>query len=156
MKEKGKMVVSSTSTSMKIQKSVKVVHCPDIPMPKDLLKRKAFQGGRTPQHEENTENTSTREELRGFMQDIRQFNTSMEVGKSKRKIIEDKLTVLGAPPLKPQKMPLKLKIALSNARKFREKKELDRARESQVVNHQYDKIAKKSKMNKRERNYRKK
>lgn len=133
-----------------VGKKVKVVRCPEIALPSHLQKKKpSFSQPTASKEPESVEDVSTKEELRSFMKDIRQFNTSMEIGKNKRKIFEDKLTKLGALPPKPQKIPLPLSIALNNAKKEREKKELQKFKDSQVINHQFSQALKKDKQLKR-------
>lgn len=142
---------SSSSHPPSLQKkAVKTVYCNDTSLPSHLSTNSARHRKTSPSLiTPNEESLSKKEELRSYLSDIKDFNANMEIGKTKRKIYQDKLSRLGAPPVKPQKMPLKLKIELNNARKKREKQELENFRASKVINAQFSNVVKKFKTNKR-------
>jgi hypothetical protein len=140
-------------------KKIKTIVFEDTPLPEHLQRKndsfRAFERRSAEREKRNVikdDFSAKKEELEGFMKDIKNFNSNMEIGKSKRKIIEDKLTKLGAPPVKPQKQPLKLKIALGNFRKGRDQKRLEQAKESKVINLQFSQVLKKKKNDKRNKN----
>jgi hypothetical protein len=90
-----------------------------------------------------------REEVRNLMLGMKDFNDSLEIGKSHRRTIQEKLTKLGAIASKPQKMPLKLKIELDKNKKRKEKKMLDEYKSSHVIDSSTSTMMKKFKIEKR-------
>ncbi|RYH29919.1 DUF4602 domain-containing protein [archaeon] len=83
--------------------------------------------------EEDTSNMSTREELKHLMKSIKQFNSNQLFGKEKRKSYQDKLTELGAMPLKQQKVPFKMKLAIHKSRERKQERKKEEQKQSGVV-----------------------
>lgn len=76
---------------------------------------------------------SVKDELKGIMKSIKQFNTEAQQGKEKRKSAQDRLTALGAMPLKQQKMPLKMRLAIMQSREKKQRHREEIERQSEVV-----------------------
>eukprot|EP01031_Cornospumella_fuschlensis_P027254 gene27254-32924_t len=97
-----------------------------------------FGGRKRPRIEANKKedenaNMSTREELKNMMKSIKQFNNDQLFGKDKRKSKQDKLTELGAMPLKQQKMPFKMKLAIHKSRERKQERKKEEQKQSGVV-----------------------
>lgn len=75
----------------------------------------------------------TRDELRGIMVGVREFNANSQLGKSRQQYAQDLLTKLGAQPLKKEKMPFKNRLRQIAAVQRREKKTKEVLIESDVV-----------------------
>jgi hypothetical protein len=75
---------------------------------------------------------STREEINELLETVKEFNAKSLEGAKKAAHKDDKLTRLGALPPKQQKMPYAMRIGLNAAKKKREQKNAQLARESQV------------------------
>jgi hypothetical protein len=114
-------------------KVVETVYCPTVDLPEDFQrhkKRKHF-------HHEGDGNTSNldmndRKMFAQMFSSVKEFGmTNLE--KSKKKVLENKLTKLGAPPVKQPKMPFKMKMGILEGRKKREQRQLQDARDSGQV-----------------------
>lgn len=130
---------------------VTTVVCPEDKLPEfyrppkrksdDITTRKqtgGSGGGKKPRFDvkkkdEDTSNLSTREELKLMMKSIKQFNTNQLFGKDKRKSNQDKLTELGAMPLKQEKMPFKMKLAIHKSRERKQERKKEEQKQSGVV-----------------------
>ncbi len=134
-------------------KKIVTVKCPEVSLPEDFKKpRRDFGDSRRSDEErkpfgfgdkgkrkvsipgtERSETMSTKEELGEYMKNIKEFNANSELGTKRRKFEEDKLTKLGALPLKQVKMPLKVKLRVLEAKNKREKRRLDELKQSHEV-----------------------
>ena len=74
-----------------------------------------------------------RDEISSIFTSVKDFSSSSFVGLKKKQHKEDKLTQLGAPGVKQQKMPCKMRLGLNAASKKREVKNQLKARDSGVV-----------------------
>ena len=74
-----------------------------------------------------------RDEISSIFTSVKDFSSSSFVGLKKKQHKEDKLTQLGAPGVKQQKMPFKMRLGLNAASKKREVKNQLKARDSGVV-----------------------
>eukprot|EP01039_Chlorochromonas_danica_P002795 gene2795-3049_t len=83
--------------------------------------KKARFSSSPPSSSSSSATASTKEELRTMMKSIQEFNAESQFGKDRRKYHQDRLTALGAPPLTQQTMPLKMKLAILESRKKKEK-----------------------------------
>lgn len=141
------------------KKTIKTVVCGDIPLPQDIKKsrpftsrpqsadrdRPAFRASTLPfkrgfgkgrgkkLSKEDEEFLAKKEELRSFMSNIKEFNAHSELGKSRRQFEEDRLTQLGALPLKQAKMPFKVRLRIESAQKKRENRKSSELKESDEV-----------------------
>lgn len=73
----------------------------------------------------NNSNHDTREEIRGLMKNMFEYTANTLSGKNKKKFKEDRLSQLGAPPVKQQKMPFRMKMGLISARKKIEQRNIE-------------------------------
>lgn len=73
------------------------------------------------------------EDIRTIYQSITEFNANEMRGKSREKLKTDKLTALGAPPVKQQKVPFKMKMARLRDMKVKELRSKEILMESGVV-----------------------
>jgi Domain of unknown function (DUF4602) len=89
-----------------------------------------------------------REEISSIFSSVKDFSSSSFLGLKKKQHKEDKLTKLGAQGVKQQKMPFKQRIGLDCARKKRDIKNEQKAKEEGVV------LAKVSKKNRNDRSRR--
>jgi hypothetical protein len=138
---------------------VETVYCPTVALPEDYLQRKEKKrkyvednhitssgsrsskgarvrdggNGRGNARENGPEeNEDDKKIFQKIFKSVKEFGlTNMET--SKRKLLDEKLTKLGAPPLKQQKMPFKMKIGILDGRKRREKAHVQDARVSGQV-----------------------
>ena len=84
-------------------------------------------------------------EMKDIFESIKELSSTTLQGSDRKKYKEDKLTKLGAPPVKEQTMPFKMKMGILRGRKKREERALAQAKESGVV------LAKTSKKDKKKR-----
>ncbi len=90
-------------------------------------------------------NNEARAEFNQIFEEVKELGRSSLTGIKGKKHKEDILTKLGAPPVKAQKMPFKMKIGLMMASEKRNRKEIEQSKESGVVlsknklNHKNDK-----------------
>jgi hypothetical protein len=136
---------------------VETVYCPTVSLPDDYLLRKEKKrkyveenrgsgsgsgareeggrgggGGGRARENDSEDNENDKKIFQKIFKSVKEFGlTNMET--SKRRLLDDKLTKLGAPPLKQQKMPFKMKIGILDGRKRREKTQLQEARVSGQV-----------------------
>ena len=75
---------------------------------------------------------STKEEIREMMETVKEFTAKSLEGAKRLAHKDDKLTRLGALPPKQQKMPYHMKIGLNAAKKKRDIRNAELAKESQV------------------------
>lgn len=75
---------------------------------------------------------ATRDEINGLMDTVKEFNAKSLEGAKKAAHNDDKLTKLGAFPAKQQKMPYAMRLGLNAAKKSREKKVIELAKEAQI------------------------
>lgn len=76
---------------------------------------------------------STFKEQRKIISSIKEFSSQSLTGLSKKGYKEDKLTMLGAAPVKQQKMPFQMRVGIKAGREKRKKKLVDQAKESGTV-----------------------
>lgn len=74
-----------------------------------------------------------REEISSIFADIKDYSATSFIGMKRKNHKEDKLTDLGAPPVKQQKMPFKQKIGIACAKKKHDVKNVQTARDQGVV-----------------------
>ena len=79
------------------------------------------------------DDTGKREEISSIFTSVKDFSSSSFIGLKKKQHKEDKLTKLGAPEVKQQKMPFKMRLGLDAASKKRSIKNQLKAKESGVV-----------------------
>ncbi|KAJ1418330.1 hypothetical protein B484DRAFT_445805 [Ochromonadaceae sp. CCMP2298] len=89
---------------------------------------RSSQGG-----ESKRSKKSAREEIDKLMDTVKQYASKALEGRQRTEHEADKLTKLGAPPPKQQKVPYKMKLGLLAAKKKRDFKQAAEARESQVT-----------------------
>ena len=78
-------------------------------------------------------NGKDRDDLKALFSTVKDFSSTSFVGMKKKKHNEDKLTKLGAPSVKQQTMPFKMKMGIMAGRKKRTEKEGKEAQESGVI-----------------------
>lgn len=123
---------------------VKTVVCPEIGLPqKEMRNKKPFV--KKSSEKFNPKNNkllpsgkfrndiTLKEEYSSLMTEIKSFNAESVIGKDRRKADHDKLTQLGARPLKQAKMPFKVKLRIVKADKRRESKKIKELNASDVV-----------------------
>lgn len=155
------------------KKAVTTVVCPVDRLPDDFQRKRRFDsekpdrsgvsfmnkkprfGGSHGDKAASSSSTSTKEELRTIMKSIKEFNTEALFGKEKRKTAQDMLTDLGCMPLKQQTMPLKMRLAIQEGRKKKEKGRTEIAKASGVVTANTAQTLKKMKDRKESRKARK-
>jgi hypothetical protein len=91
----------------------------------------------------NKKAKSTREEINEIMETVKEFNSKSLEGIKKKAHKEDRLTKLGAPPPKQQKMPFSMRLGLKNAKKKRDVREAEAAKEAQIQLPQFKTSSKK-------------
>ncbi len=114
---------------------VKVVHCPDVRLPEDMQGRgkKRYRDSKERVQSGFVSTKEVREELRGYLGEIKDLTATSFEGLKKKRFKEDKLTKLGAPPAKQQKMPFKMRMGIDKGIQRREKATIAHAKESGVV-----------------------
>jgi hypothetical protein len=127
---------------------VKTVVCPSVSLPKDysLQKKRKIEANGPPKDERrpdwkrprasdlhNSSTSSTKEEIKGIYKSIKDLAATSYTGMAKKKHKEDILTQLGAPAVKQQKMPFKMRVRINEAAKKRETKAVENAKISGVV-----------------------
>ena len=75
----------------------------------------------------------TQKELRLIYKEIKEFSSTSLSSGDKRKYNDDKLTRLGAPPIKAEKIPFKMKLGMMKHQKKLAVKELQHVKDSGVV-----------------------
>jgi hypothetical protein len=75
---------------------------------------------------------SAREEINELLVTVKEFNAKSLEGAKKAAHKDDKLTKLGAFPAKQQKMPYAMRLGLNAAKKKREKRDVEQAKEAQI------------------------
>lgn len=140
------------------KKSIKTIVCGDVALPVDIkraqpwppkenrtsnststLSTSSFKRGfgRGPRgkklSKEDEEFLAKKEELRTYMSNIKEFNAHSQLGQSRRQFQEDRLTQLGALPVKQAKMPFKVRLRIEKAQKKRETRKLTELKESDEV-----------------------
>lgn len=75
---------------------------------------------------------ATRDEINGLLSTVKEFNAKSLEGAKKAAHKDDKLTQLGALPAKQQKMPYAMRLGLNAAKKSREKRVIELAKEAQI------------------------
>lgn len=107
------------------------MYCPTTELPEDYLnsrsKKKRKHIEETDQQQQNE-----RQIFQRIFKTVKEFGLT-NIQTSKKKILDDKLTKLGAPPVKQQKMPFKMKMGILEGRKKREKRQIQEARVSGQV-----------------------
>jgi hypothetical protein len=116
-------------------KVVETVYCPTVDLPEDFQRHKKRKHSH---HEGSSGNNSSNLDMNDRKMFQQMFSSVKEFGmtnleKSKKKVLENKLTKLGAPPVKQPKMPFKMKMGILEGRKRREKLQLQDARDSGQV-----------------------
>ena len=125
---------------------LKVV-CPTVRLPSETSNRKRPRGdlGWTDDATSFSSSTSEgskrrfsgisekREEINDIFSSVKDFSSTTFVGLKRRHHREDVLTKLGAPAVKQQKMPFKQRVGLAAAKKKRDVKNEEKAKESGVV-----------------------
>lgn len=82
---------------------------------------------------ENEQNIMTKNEIKNIYSEIKELSATALIGSAKLRYKEDKLTKLGALPVKQQKMPFKMRLGLNHARKKRLSIALENAKVSGVI-----------------------
>ena len=121
--------------------SVKRFMCPEVSVPTKINKtlKPNDISDNSPQRNDNRfnnrlqEKTAERKEFSNIFNSIKELASTQYVGMNKKKFKEDKLTKLGAAPVKQQKMPFKMKIGIVKGREKKMKKIQEQAKESGVV-----------------------
>lgn len=125
---------------------LKVV-CPTVRLPSETSNRKRPRGDMGWNDEASTFSSSTsdgskrrfsgisekREEINDIFTSVKDFSSTTFQGLKRRHYREDVLTKLGAPAVKQQKMPFKQRVGLAAAKKKRDVKNEEKAKESGVV-----------------------
>ena len=125
---------------------IKVV-CPKVRLPSGTQDKKRPRGdmgwnedassysndGSSSSKRRYSDGDQKREEISSIFSSVKEFSSTSFLGIKKKQHKEDKLTALGAPAVKQQKMPFKLRIGLDTASKKREIKNALKARDSGVV-----------------------
>jgi hypothetical protein len=110
--------------------------CPEVKVPSSNKRKYSKEVVNKPESSSNrfkNQKSSVREELKGLVNEVKNFSAQSYKGYKKILFNADKLTKLGAPPLKQQKMPFHCKIKVDKNRKLRKLEELQAAKESGVV-----------------------
>ena len=123
---------------------VQRVYCPDVVVP--TRDRKRIRGDMGWEHQERSSEgkrsklkdpkliqQQEREEFLKAFKSMKSYSAISLEGLSKKKYKEEKLTALGAPRVKEQTMPFKMKMGILAGRKRRELNTSQVARESGVV-----------------------
>ena len=133
------------------KRTVERIVCPTVTLPDSFSRSKRERGdmgwdrdasvssrpssgnnfsGKKQRYDEKNED---RAEFMKVMQSIKDINATSFQGMSKKKYKEEKLIALGAPKVKEQTMPFKMKMGILAGRKKRESRELNAAKESGQV-----------------------
>lgn len=75
---------------------------------------------------------TARDEINELLGHVKEFNAKSLEGAKKAAHKDDKLTKLGAFPVKQQKMPYAMRLGLNAAKKKREKRDIELAKEAQI------------------------
>ena len=125
-----------------------MVRCPDIRLPDDHKSSSSSSGrkrGRSSDSEHNhlpvglgvglglVSSKDVKDEIRGLLGDIKGLTATSFVGLKKKKFKDDKLTKLGAPDVKQQKMPFKMKMGIEAGKARRQKAVQSQAKEAGIV-----------------------
>ncbi len=160
--------------NMSSKPTVQRVVCPEIGLPEDMRKR-SQNSNRNPSPERPSSSPQksnktigiakslggnfnaiqsvqkneleTKSDFREFFGTLKEYNANAELGTSRRKFAEDRLTQLGAIPLKQQKMPFKVRLRIMEAEAKREKRRRDELQESHEISADYQKLMKKKSSN---------
>jgi hypothetical protein len=95
------------------------------------MKRKAFKSNRG--GDAGKKPKTAREEVNEILETVKEFNAKSLEGAKKAAHKDDILTKLGALPPKQQKMPYAMRLGLNAAKKKRDIKNAQLAKESQVL-----------------------
>lgn len=134
-----RIVVASLVTFSILGTMQKVFVCPEVRVPKlqrpdGDRKRQREPEIQRPNGKFDTKKPKTeKEELRGMMATIKQYNSQTLEGMSMKAYKEHKLTKLGAAPPKQQTMPFKMKMGIIAGRKKRNQREKALDKEGGVV-----------------------
>ena len=121
--------------------SVKKFVCPEVSVPTKINKtfKPNNRNDNSTQRNDNKfknrlqEKTAERKEFSDIFNSIKELASTQYVGMNKKKFKEDKLTKLGAAPVKQQKMPFKMKMGIIKGRDKKIKKMQEQVKESGVV-----------------------
>lgn len=125
---------------------IKVV-CPGVRLPSGTVDKKRPRGDMGWNDDASSYNSASsssskrrfsdgdqkREEISSIFSSVKEFSSTSFLGMKKKQHKEDKLTKLGAPEVKQQKMPFKMRLGLNAASKKREIKNELKAKDSGVV-----------------------
>jgi hypothetical protein len=123
---------------------LKVV-CPTVRLPSEATNRKRPRGDMGWSEDASTYSSSSsngkrrnadsggRDEINALFSSVKDFSSSSFAGMKKKQHKEEKLTKLGAPDVKQQKMPFKMRLGLNAASKKRDVKNQQTAKDSGVV-----------------------
>ena len=120
------------------KRKVETFYCPIVELPEDFqgknkkskkLNDRNSNKERERERGEGREEINDREIFQKIFNSVRDFGTSNSHN-SKKKSLDDKLTKLGAPPIKQQKMPFKMRVGILEGRKKREEYQKKEAKSS--------------------------
>jgi hypothetical protein len=114
------------------RKQVKTVFCPEVGLPDDF-KSHSRKRGRSSFHASNKKQTQDKS-FEHLLSSVKDFSSVSLTGQSRKKFEDDKLTKLGALPVKQQKMPFQMRIGLIAGKKKRDaRKNIELKESGQVV-----------------------
>lgn len=108
-----------------------VVHCPEVRLPDDL--KRSLSGKKRKTESEEYSKDAIREQVGGYLREIKDLSATSFKGLQKKKYKDDILTKLGAPPPKEQKMPFAMKMGIEKGRKRRDAAIQRHSKEAGVV-----------------------
>jgi hypothetical protein len=123
------------------RKQVKTVFCPEVGLPDDFKSHSRKRGresdrlsvGMSSFHASNKKQTQDKS-FEHLLSSVKDFSSVSLTGQSRKKFEDDKLTKLGALPVKQQKMPFQMRIGLIAGKKKRDaRKNIELKESGQVV-----------------------
>jgi hypothetical protein len=120
-------------------KSIPTFTCPSI----TPTKRARIEKSSEHKSKSTTNYSHDTEDIKDIYESIKQFNANELKGKERIKLKVDKLTELGAPPIKQQKVPFKIQMARLSARAKRQKDSDELLKESGLVTSKLKKVTQK-------------
>ncbi len=117
-----------------------VVKCPEIRLPDDHKSMASASGRKRGRHFDREQlpvglvsSKDVKDEIRGLLGDVKGLAATAFEGLKKKKYKEDKLTKLGAPEVKQQKMPFKMKMGIEAGKVRRQKAIQAQAKEGGII-----------------------
>ena len=116
---------------MTSKKLVQTFYCPQVEVPCDMNKSSKKRRRDADIHEpRHNPRNKPQDDFAGLLSSVKNFSSVVLTGQSRKKFEEEKLTKLGAPPVKQQKMPFQMRIGLIAGKKKRDARKAAELKES--------------------------